>query len=486
MTIKLVKADWQPATRTRGTRKVSARVAATCGQGLPEAVAGYFVRFGWPGEGARILVALSGGPDSVATLRVMTLLGKERRWEIAAGHQNYGLRGKESDQDEKFCRDLCRRWGVQVWCSHRNPGRIQSTGNLQAWARSVRYRFLERIADCHGYDWIAVGHHIGDRAETVAAAVLDAAGTFALSGIPPVRGRIIRPLYDCTPEAIREFLESSEIPYRTDRSNATMSYQRNRIRHQTIPSWVADNPSVVPGLARLGEQLWRQQCYLGDEAVRCLREVVIEEKAGRIVLDGGQLASINSALDPFLLRELLRRMGLSIVPSASTVDRFTQLRRAQGSGRIEQGEFVVTRSKGQIAACRRSESRAIPRGKRATGRDHTMTNLGWRITTDILDDVAGVRFNDRDQVFLDLAKVHRPISLRLVEEGDRYQPIGLAGTKKLFDLFADHRIPVFQRRQIPVLIDQDGILWPVGQPVADRAKITRRTRQILRVMVQPK
>ena len=486
MTTRLEQRDRQPAARTHGTRKVPARTATTCGRGLLDAVEGYFARFGWPKEGARILVALSGGPDSVATLRVLTLLAEKRQWQVAAGHQNYRLRGKESDLDEEFCRDLCHQWGVQIWCSRRNPSRIQSAGNLQAWARSVRYRFLERIADCHGYDWIAVGHHIGDRAETVAAAVLDAAGTFALSGIPPVRGRIIRPLFECRPEAIREFLKSSKIPYRTDRSNATMSYQRNRIRHKTIPSWAAENPAVVPGLARLGEQLWRQQCYLGDEAAQRLREAVIEEKPGRIVLDGGRLASINSALDPFLLRELLRRVGLPIVPSASTVDRFTQLRKAQGSGRIEQGEFVVTSSKGQIAACRRSASRAIPGGKRTSSRDHTATDLSWRVTTKIVDDVASEQFNDHDHVFLDLAKVRRPVSLRLVEEGDRYQPIGLAGTKKLFDLFADHRIPVFQRRQIPVLIDQDGILWPVGQPIADRAKITRRTRQILRVVVQPK
>lgn len=463
-----------------------APVATTCERGLLDAVEGYFARFGWPKDGARILVALSGGPDSVATLRVLTLLREQHRWEIAAGHQNYRLRGQESDLDEKFCRDLCRRWGVKLWCSHRNPGRVQSTGNLQAWARSVRYKFLERIADCHGYDWIAVGHHMGDRAETVAAAVLDAAGTFALSGIPPVRGRIIRPLYVCTPDAIRDYLRASKIPYRIDRSNATMSYRRNRIRHKTIPSWAADNPSVVPGLARLGEQLWRQQCYLGDEAAERLRDAVIEEKPGRIVLDGGRLASINCALDPFLLRELLRRVGLSIVPSASTVDRFTHLRKAQGSGRIEQGEFVVTSSKGQIAACRHSASRAIPEGKRAASGDHTITDLGWQITTTVLENVAGEQFDDRDHVFLDLAKVRQPVSLRLVEEGDRYQPIGLTGTKKLFDLFADHRVPVFQRRQIPVLIDRDGILWPVGQPIADRAKITRRTRRILRVVVQPK
>jgi len=445
----------------------------------------YFARFGWPKNGSRILAALSGGPDSVATLRVLTVLATDRQWEIAAAHVNYGLRGEESDQDETFCRDLCRRWRIRLCCSRRKPGRDRLAGNLQAWARELRYRFLERIADRDGYDWIAVGHHLGDRAETVAAAVLEAAGTFALSGIPPVRGRIIRPLFDCTPEAIREFLHASKIPYRIDRSNATMSCQRNRIRHQTIPAWMADNPSIVRGLARLGEQLWWQQSHLEREAARRLRKAVIAEKAGWITLDIRRLTRLDRSLDPFVLRELIRRVGLSLVPTACTVERFTQLRRGEVSGRVEQGEFIVESSKGQIAACCRSEYQAVSRGAPASKSDCAANTLKWQIKTEVVDEVSREQFDDRCQVFLDLSKVHQPVKLRHLQAGDRYRPLGLGGTKKLLDLLADHKIPVFQRRQTPVLTDQHGILWPVGQPIADRAKVTRMTRHILRVVVQP-
>ena len=448
------------------------------------AVEEYFTRYGWPKKGSKILAALSGGPDSVTMLHVLSELARDRQWNIASAHVNYGLRGKESDQDETFCRDMCRRMGIRFHCSRRSAVRHRGGVNVQAWARELRYRFLGRIADRDGYDWIAVGHHLGDRAETVAAAVLDAAGTFALSGIPPVRGRIIRPLFDCSPEAIREFLHVSGIPFRLDRSNATMTYQRNRIRQQVIPAWTNDNPSIVRGLARLGEQLWRQQTFLERQAARQLQKAVMEESTRGVTLDAARLSRSDRSLDPFFLRDLIARLGLTLVPTASTVERFFQLRQRRGSGRVEQGEFIVERSKGQIAATTRFRSRTGSHIAAQTKADPAGGTPQWEIKTEIVEDASREQFDDRRHAFLDLDRVRPPLKLRSVQAGDRYRPLGLDGTKKLLDLLADHKVPVFQRRQSPVLIDREGILWPVGQPIADRAKITRKTRRILRVAVQ--
>jgi tRNA(Ile)-lysidine synthase len=234
----------------------------------------------------------------------------------------------------------------------------------------------------------------------------------------------------------------------------------------------------------LGEQLWWQQNYLEKQAARQLRNALLEEKARCITLDAGRLSRFDRSLDPFVLRELIRRLGLSLVPTPSTVERFLQLRRGSGSGRVEQGGFVVERSKGQIAAYGRTRHPAASRSARPADGDPVSDTSKWEIRTEVVDEVSREQFDDRRQVFLDLGKVRQPVRLRPLQAGDRYRPLGLDGTKKLLDLLADHKIPAFQRRDVPVLIDQDGILWPVGQPIADRVKVTRRTRQILRVMVQ--
>ncbi|MBI5866779.1 MAG: tRNA lysidine(34) synthetase TilS [candidate division Zixibacteria bacterium] len=445
---------------------------------------GYFDRYGWPKRGSAILVALSGGPDSVCVLHVLLALAKERKWRIAAGHVNYRLRGEESDSDEDFCRALCRERGIEFF--RLRPSHAQKGGgfNLQSWARQIRYDFLEKIATREGFVWIAVGHHLGDRAETVAAAVLDAAGTFALSGIPPVRGRIIRPLFDCSPEEIRESLNSGRISYRMDRSNVTKAYQRNRIRQETIPSWAKGNPSIVGGLARLGEQLWRQQSYMQAQVTRVLKRAVIAENAQRITLDASRIAHADVSLDPFMLRELAGRLGLSIAPTSATVERFSRLRETHGSDHVEQGRLSIVRSKGRIAVSVQKRVRRGIDAKSVAVRDSFASKRKWQFKTEVVTEASPDQFDDRRQVFLDLDRVHLPVQLRPVAAGDRYRPLGLGGTKKLFDVLADHNVPVFERRMVPVLTDAAGILWPVGQPIAERVKITKKTRRILRVAVQ--
>ncbi len=447
-------------------------------------VRGYFARYGWPKRGSAILVALSGGPDSVCVLQALLALAKERHWRIAAGHVNYRLRGEESDQDEDFCRDLCRGHGIEFFRLRPSHAKKGGGFNLQSWARQIRYDFLEKIADREGFDWIAVGHHLGDRAETVAAAVLDAAGTFALSGIPPVRDRIIRPVFDCSPEEIRESLGSEGISYRMDCSNLTQAYRRNRIRLETIPSWAKGNPAIVGGLARLGEQLWRQQQYMQAQAVRVLKRAVITENAQRITLDASRISHVDASLDPFILRELAARLGLPVAPTSATVERFSRLRETHGSDHVEQGQLSIVRSKGRIAVSAQKRVRSGRDANTAVARDSRAGQGQWTFKAEIVAEASPDQFDDRHQVFLDLDHVQMPVELRPVAAGDRYRPLGLRGTKKVFDVLADHNIPVFERRMVPVLTDADGILWPVGQPIAERVKITKRTRRILRVAVQ--
>jgi tRNA(Ile)-lysidine synthase len=374
---------------------------------------------------------------------------------------------------------MARRLGARFHSRRLNPNSRSKNANLQAWARAQRYQFLEVTTERHSYTHIAVAHQLDDRAETVAAAVLDAGGTFALSGIPPVRGKIIRPLFDVSRQMIETFLSEAGIPHRVDASNRSLKYQRNRIRHEIVPSWRRENPGIVSGLARLGEQAWMQRRFLEELAARVVERAVTRSLRGSSILDARKMSRYDSALDPYVLRELIRRLGLDIVPTPATVARFGDLRRSRngkGSAAIEQGEFVVVRSQLFLKVS----------AKRARSANQTVTadtEIAAKLSTRIIRRPDATKSDDRALALFDLDTLQGAVSVRLPQSGDCYQPIGLRGTKKLFDLLADRKVPSFERPLVPLVVDDQGILWPVGHPIAHRARLTSRTRRVLEARV---
>ena len=441
----------------------------------------YFERYRPPQDGARILIALSGGPDSVALLTVLRHLATTSAWTIAAAHVNYGLRGEESDGDESYCRRLCEVWGIPLHV--RQVAYASSDGpNLQAWARSVRYAFFDELVRSDGFDHVAIGHTLDDRAETVAAAVIEARGTFALSGIPPVRGHIIRPLFFTACVDVIGFLRAHGIPYRADSSNEQANYLRNRMRHEILPSWRRVNPSIDEGLARLGEQLGQQESYLFGEAGQILDGAIVRAERGRLVLSGEQLMRFDRALDPFILRLLIRRLGIDDVPTPSTVERFTHLRQIGLTGHVEQGELRIEWSKGQLVVSV-GASATTPRAIKFEAGDSF--DFGMRhFQSEIVESIPKPPYDDNVMALLDLDHLTRPFVMRGMQAGDRYEPYGLHGHKKVADILADRGVPAALRSDVPILADASGIVWPVGYPIAERAKVTAGTRRVLRLRVE--
>lgn len=434
-----------------------------------------------PTDGAHILVALSGGPDSVALLTVLHHLAGSMSWSLAAAHVNYHLRGNESDGDETFCRELCTTWGIPLHIHHASYDATRGD-NLQAWARSIRYAFFEDLRTAERFDHVAVGHTLDDRAETVAAAVIEARGTFALSGIPPVRGAIMRPLFFAARSAVLEFLATHGVPFRRDSSNETASYLRNRIRHEVLPAWRDLNPSVSDGLARLGEQLWKQETLLFREAERILDDAKVAAESGRMVFECGALAQYDQALDPFVLRLLLRWLCIEDVPSPATVERFARLRQSGVTGHVEQGDLHLECSKGQIVVFTPSHESAPGSITFAAGESFQFGPRYFR--SEIVESAANPPYDDNIMALLDLDHLTQPFVMRVPRVGDRYEPYGLGGHKKVADILADRGVPASLRSTVPILADAAGIVWPVGYPIAERAKVTDATRAILRIRVE--
>ena len=219
-------------------------------------------------QGSRILCAVSGGADSMCLLHWLNELRETYGFALFAAHFEHGLRGEESLRDAEFTAEQCRRLGISCSVGHGNVSAYAEQQHLgtEDAARTLRYRFLEETADRLNCDRIATAHNLNDNAETVLMNLCRGAGTRGLAGIPPVRGRLIRPLLQTSREEIEEYLTQHGIPHIEDSSNRTDSYTRNRIRHQMIPLLIRENPSFLKAIGRTTEILREDDACLCREA----------------------------------------------------------------------------------------------------------------------------------------------------------------------------------------------------------------------------
>lgn len=264
--------------------------------------------------GDHLLVAVSGGPDSVALLRVMVLLASDYELRLTAAHLNHGLRGAEACREEEFVRGLCTGMGIACICKTVDIRTLQKGRgmSLEEVGRDERYRFLAETAETCGARKIATGHHRDDQAETVLINLLRGSGLEGLKGIPPVRdGRIIRPLLYVGRGEILEFLRQEGLTYMTDSSNRSPLFLRNRIRHELIPELALRyNPGIVEALSHTAEIIRRDDDYLQAVVRQVLSQWGIVPGATEIRLPLASLLDLHEALQGRVLKCLLETAAL--------------------------------------------------------------------------------------------------------------------------------------------------------------------------------
>jgi tRNA(Ile)-lysidine synthase len=418
------------------------------------------------------LALVSGGPDSVALLRVVIALGGEP----VVLHVDHGLRSEESREDAEFVRELCRRLNVR--CEVRRL-ELDGGSNLQARARDERYRLAEETAVRLGQQVVVTGHTVDDVAETVLMNLARGTGLRGLAGIPPVRGRVQRPLIGCTRREILDYLKELDQPYRTDPTNLTGKYARNRVRLEVLPVLEELYPAAAGNIARAASLV------RGDlEILEELATGTLETRGEEVILPLDGLMELR----PSLRRHAVRLAYTTLVPDTAPLP--SNLIEAV-LGLLEGGEGTRTLDlpDGVVASGRSGEELAFYRGPRSmvSGREEirageAMVFGGWRISAREVSGYDHVDAARPEVAYLDAG--NGPYQVRMAREGDIIRPLGLGGTKKVLRAMMDRKVPSDLRRSTPVVVDgRDEVAWIVLGELDERHKVDERTEKVLRLEV---
>lgn len=437
------------------------------------------------------MVGISGGPDSVALLSILRCLQQGWQLTLTAVHCNYGLRGVESEEDQKSVEAFCHELGVPLHIRQVRCGTGGRKVSLQAEARDLRYGILREIAAQCGADRIAIGHTANDQAETVLLWILRGAGMTGLSGMPAFReNTIVRPLYDIQRKDILLYLRATGLSFREDSSNLRPQYLRNRVRSEVIPILNRLVPTSVDALCHLADICREDDRYLDQQADSLSTSAVQRRSDGGWVIDRGFLLELPRALQRRCIRNLFRQNDSQLhSPSVRTVDCILSLIPHRSSALrldLKQGRIVVSEHHLRFVPLRAGASAH-------SGKEHVQCRellpvpgeLIWSSTGQRLQVQQQVRTQvyaplGMDRILVDADRVTQPLIVRNWMPGDRFYPCGMGGhSKKLQDFFTDLKIPSAVRSRIPLVVAPEGILWVVGYRQDDRWIPTAETERYL-------
>ncbi len=439
--------------------------------------------------GDRILAGLSGGADSVCLLSILDHLKNALGVELSAAYIDHGFRPDETAAEIEFCSKLCSERNIKFSTTKINAQvYADSEGlNKQEAARDLRYKALEEIATQNGANKIALAHNANDQAETLLMHLVRGSGPLGLSGIPPIRGLIIRPLIETQRSEIEEYLSKEGLHYVTDSSNLKDDYLRNRIRHFIMPSLININKDFIQAALRTTNILRDEERYFAVLVTKTLMKMISRKSDATIELFLGPMEYMDTALLRRVLRRALsetrslRGLGLDhiedlikLIKSGQSGDRIYlphSIRAIKGYATLvltseapaSLGEYVIN-SPGEIVL------------KEAS----TVLRLSIVERKEIYDMGDG-----KKSACFDADKLPFPLSVRSRRAGDFFYPGGFGKKKKIQDYFVDEKIPRDERDSVPILMSNKNIAWVVGHRIDERYKVDDNTDRVLLLEIRP-
>jgi len=429
-----------------------------------------------------LVVAVSGGADSVCLLDLLRVLAPEQGLTLHVAHFQHGLRGVDAEADARFVAELADRWGLA--CSF-GGGDVATRAyterrSLEAVAHDLRWTFLHDIRLRVGAPAVATGHTQDDQAETVLMHLLRGSGLAGLAGLPPKRHAVVRPLLDLSHAETAEWCRLRGLPWREDASNAEPWCRRNAVRLEVLPFLRRYNPALTAILARSAETLQADLAFLEEETVRALAIATEGGPAGEQRL---KLAAYRAAPRAIQRRLLQRWIGAGCTAAhVLAAEALLAEGQAGDASPLPGGRRLVRQY--DDAVILDMPDQAIPSPIELAVPGQTMAlDWGWEVRVDVR---AGPLPPPRNpwMAHLDAAAVKLPLLLRSRRPGDRIQLDGLASPKKLQDLLVDAKIPRRQRDRVGVVEAANGVAWIAGLRVAAWAAASETSAEVLRLVLR--
>ena len=411
-------------------------------------------------NGDTVNVALSGGADSMALLNVLLELKDELGITVTASHFNHRIRGAEADRDEEFVRNACLRLGVELYISSADvPSYARKNGmGIELAARTLRYQFLESVSR----GLIATAHTASDNVETVLFNLTRGTSSAGLCGIPKRRGNIIRPLILCSRNDVETYCRENNITFVTDSTNLCDDYSRNLIRHTVVPRLAEINPAIARSVGRMTDSIAENYDFLNS--------VTDGEYKKRYSPNGLSVAEFEKLHIAVAKGVILRFLKDSHIdePDSGLIERVYGICTTGGKTNLPENRFAVSKEK--ILSVISKSDQSIPEYEvTVTEKEYCFEQKSPKIHNLFLKNT------------LDCDKIIGKSVLRKRNSGDSIKLYGRGCTKTLKKLFCEMKIPVCARDGIPVIADEEGVIWVYGAGVAQRCAVTENTTRILQI-----
>jgi tRNA(Ile)-lysidine synthase len=418
----------------------------------------------------RLLLAFSGGPDSVCLADLLLQVG----FRPALVHINFHLRGKDADTDAAFCEKYAAERNLQFYFAEFDTQSFAQANkySTEEAARILRYNEFQKIAEKNNYKYILTAHHTDDNAETFLINFVFGTGIRGLSGMKPTNGNIVRPLLFASKEAILDYCKNRKLTYRIDKSNSDNRFVRNRIRNLIIPELKKINPSFL-------ETAQRNFRILSDTEDIYLRAVgkiqkEISRKAGdRFLIDIEKLKKQDNAQT--VLFEILYGFGFNASVTRDILDAADS-----ESGKLFLSKtHVLLKDRENYIVKKQAKSFTgeieLPQENTAVWKELGLELQTWEITENEKSDY------EPGCAYLDADKIYFPLIYRAPKTGDRFRPLGMRGKKLLSNYFVDKKMDYFQKKESRVLLSNNEIVWIVGDRINDDFKINENTKRVLKI-----
>jgi tRNA(Ile)-lysidine synthase len=443
-------------------------------------------------EGDKVIVAVSGGPDSISLLHILNSIKDKFRITLYVAHVNHCLRGEEANKDEEYVKHFCEMLGIECFSKRIDINKLSVERGLssESAGREARYEFFNELIDKLQANKIALAHNANDQAETVLMRIIRGSGMEGIVGIKPVRGNIfVRPLINIRRVNIERYCEENRLNPRIDKTNLENIYTRNKIRLELIP-YIMDNfnSDVISAIDRLANTISKDNEYLEEIALEKYKSYC-DIKANKVIINKEAFLEKEAILTRILRLALSEIKGnLYNVEKIHIYDLINLQKNGTGKKITLPDGLIGFNNYGNI------ELYFINKEIGKIEKKQYILRINEKIYFEAYDMEVSTRLIQRDEKidfkenpnikYFDYDKIKGNIVIRTREIGDKFSPFGMKGSKKLKDLFIDLKISQEKRDKIPLICFGESIAWIVDYRISEDFKVSKETNNILEIKIK--